>query len=70
MERRGCRCIRARGRARGVDEHAVAEGTTEAASGPPVVAVLPLDSGSGANEASLGVGVASALITDLASRAG
>ena len=46
------------------------KGTTEAASGPPVVAVLPLESGLGAGEASLGVGVASALITDLASTRG
>jgi len=45
-------------------------GTTEAASGPPVVAVLPLDSGVGASEAALGTGVASALITDLASTRG
>ncbi len=45
-------------------------GTTAAASGPPVVAVLPLDSSGGANEASLGVGIASALITDLASTRG
>ncbi len=45
-------------------------GTTAAASGPPVVAVLPLDSGGGANDASLGIGVASALITDLAATRG